>query len=198
MVGQSHDSFTLLNDGQGSDGISALSAGCSSAVNEVQTWDTLKQTSSNMFLCPLVSDKLKSAEILHCCPSQQCRSLMTLSGQKGRWMHERISLIYYFVFGRPNSCWRSAESTSWVFRWSWPGKTCPKAHWRSRRDSVKYVHTNTLTQVFSMGLLPFCTHKCTSHVFSMGLLPFCTHKYTSHTFSIRSYFPFKSNLLWVY
>jgi hypothetical protein len=45
--------------------------------------------SSIMFLCPWVSEKLKSAEILDCCHSKAvlkspCRYLMTLSGQKGR------------------------------------------------------------------------------------------------------------------
>jgi hypothetical protein len=55
MVGQSHDSFTLLSvNCEGSDVISALSAGHSRVVHGVQTGDTLKQycVSSYMFLCP--------------------------------------------------------------------------------------------------------------------------------------------------
>jgi hypothetical protein len=36
------------------------------------------QVSSNMFLCPRMSDKPIGAEILECCHSQQCKSLTTV------------------------------------------------------------------------------------------------------------------------
>jgi hypothetical protein len=57
------------------------------AVNGVQTGGTLKQTwmSSNMFfVCPCVTDKLKlkSAEILDCCHSQQCKIAHDFVGSK--------------------------------------------------------------------------------------------------------------------
>jgi hypothetical protein len=39
-----------------------------------------------------MSDKLKKAEILDCCHSQQCKSLTTLSGQEGGY-YMRVSLI---------------------------------------------------------------------------------------------------------
>jgi hypothetical protein len=65
----------------------------STAVHRVLTGGTLKQTwlSSKMFLCEWVSDKPRSAKILDCCPSQQCRLVTTLSGQKGSQIHYRIT-----------------------------------------------------------------------------------------------------------
>jgi hypothetical protein len=45
--------------------------------------------SNKMFLCPRMSNNLKGAEMLDNCHSQQCRSLMTLSGQKGRQIRYR-------------------------------------------------------------------------------------------------------------
>jgi hypothetical protein len=78
------DKFTIVYTAecQRCDILSALSAGHSVAMHGVQTGGTLAP--SNMFLCPRVSDKLKSAEKLDCCYSQHCQSHMTLSGQKGR------------------------------------------------------------------------------------------------------------------
>jgi hypothetical protein len=117
MVGQIHDNFTLLSAKDvmlfqhSQKAIQVLTR------HEVQTRGTLKQTwvSRNMFvfLCPWVSDRLKNAEILDCCHYQQCRSLMTLLGQKGRKIRyctianfsnsEKVTCTYLGLYGWTHS-----------------------------------------------------------------------------------------------
>jgi hypothetical protein len=77
MVGQNHENFYI--ECQGCDVITALAAGHSSAVHGLQTGGTLKRTwvPSNMVFVSMIEGQCKK------CPSQQCKSLVTLSGQNG-------------------------------------------------------------------------------------------------------------------
>jgi hypothetical protein len=85
MVGQSHDSFTLLSVKNGmlfqqcQQAIQVLCIGCRQQV----FWSKrgCQVTCFSVHFTAFVSDMLQRAEILDCCHSQQCRSLVTLSSQ---------------------------------------------------------------------------------------------------------------------
>jgi hypothetical protein len=89
MVGHIHNSFTLLSVKEYDAILSNSSRSsklCAHGTQYIQTGGTLEQTwvSSDMLICPWMGDKIKSADIIDCYHSQQSRSLMTLTGQKGR------------------------------------------------------------------------------------------------------------------